>query len=104
VETELTNCTLIFSSLKIVLLCFASESKLLILFFPRTNYSIFAYGKGLFRCDVLANYSKNVLKSESSGGCFWKQLSVQRKRSGQHQLFVNWEGSNTRFSDGSVGL
>jgi hypothetical protein len=33
-----TNCTLIFISLKILLLCFASESKLLILFFPKTNY------------------------------------------------------------------
>jgi hypothetical protein len=60
--------------------------------------------KGLFRCDVLANYSKNVLKSESSGGFFWKQVPVQRKRRAQHQLIVNWEDSNTRFSDGSVGL
>jgi hypothetical protein len=102
VETKPTNCSLIFISLKILLLCFASESKLIIIFFPKLR--IFAYDKGLFRCDVLANYSKNVLKSESSGGFFWKLLLVQRKRSGQHQLIVNWEGSNTRFSDGSVGL
>jgi hypothetical protein len=29
---------------------------------------------------------------------------VQRKRRGQHQLIVKWEDSNTRFSDGSIGL
>ncbi len=74
------------------------------LFYFFQGLTIFAYDKGLLRCDVLANYSKNVLKSESSGGFFWKLLPVQRKRSGQHQLIVKWEGSNTRFSDGSVGL
>jgi hypothetical protein len=47
---------------------------------------------------------KNATKSESSGGFFWKLFQVQRKRRGQHQLIVNWEVSNTRFSDGSVGL
>ncbi len=35
---------------------------------------------------------------------FWKQSAGQIKRRGQHQLIVNWEVSNTRFSDGSVGL
>jgi hypothetical protein len=60
--------------------------------------------KGLFRYDPLKNYSKNATKSESSGGFFWKLFQVQRKRRGQHQLIVNWEVSNTRFSDGSVGL
>ncbi len=83
------------------MLCFWNLNYLFYFFQGPTT---FAYEKSLFRCDVLANYSKNVWKSESSGGFFWKKLPGQRKRRGQHQLIVNWKVSNTRFSDGSVGL
>jgi hypothetical protein len=47
---------------------------------------------------------KKVNKLESSGGFFWKLFPVQRKSRGQHQLIVNREDSNTRFSNGSIGL
>ncbi len=39
---------------------------------------------------ALANLSKNVNKSETSGEFFWKQLSEQRERKGQHQLIVTF--------------
>ncbi len=37
---------------------------------------------------ALANLSKKVNKSETSGEFFWKQLPEQRERKGQHQLIV----------------
>jgi hypothetical protein len=53
---------------------------------------------------ALANLSKFFIKSESSSGLFLKLFPVQRERRGQHQLIVNKEGSNTRFSNGGAGL
>ena len=47
---------------------------------------------------------KTLIKSESSGGFFWKLFPVQRERRGQHQLIVNGEDSNIRFLNGSIGL
>jgi hypothetical protein len=47
---------------------------------------------------------KSFINSESSGGFFWKLFPVQRERRGQHQLIVNWEDANIRFSNGSIGL
>jgi hypothetical protein len=32
---------------------------------------------------------KIIIKTESSGGFFWKLFPVQRERRGQHQLIVN---------------
>jgi hypothetical protein len=55
--------------------------------------------------DALAYLSKKLsIKSESSGGFCWKLFPVQRERRGQHQLIVNLEGSNTRFSNAGAGL
>jgi hypothetical protein len=52
----------------------------------------------------LANLSKIVNKSETSGEFFGKQLPAQRERKEQHQLIVTWKDSNTGFSNGSIGL
>jgi hypothetical protein len=52
------------------------------LFFSFQGLTIFAYEKGLFGYDTLANYSKNVIKSESSGGFFWKLQYFQCKGTG----------------------
>ncbi len=54
--------------------------------------------------DALHTNKKIGIKSESSGGFFWKLFPVQRKRRGQNQLIVNYEDSNTRFSNGGIGL
>jgi hypothetical protein len=44
---------------------------------------------------------KKFRKSESSGRFLWKLFPVQRKKRGQHQLFVNWEDKQG-FSNGSM--
>jgi hypothetical protein len=50
--------------------------------------------------DALAHLSKKLsIKSESSGGFFWKLFPMQRERRGQHE-----EDSNTRFLNGGIAL
>jgi hypothetical protein len=52
------------------------------LFFLFQGLTIFAYEKGLFGYDTLANYSKNVIKSGSSGGFYLLQYFQCKGRGG----------------------
>jgi hypothetical protein len=81
--------------------CLALLMNLFFLFHFFQELTIFACEKAYL--DMI-HWQTTQIKSESTGGFFWKLFPVQRERRGQHQLIVNWEDSNIRFSNGSIGL
>ncbi len=58
------------------------------------------FKKVYLRLIHLHTNNKIIIKTEPSGGFFWKLFPVQRERRGQHQLIVNQEDSNTKLPNG----